>query len=159
MAPDYRPGRLRGIVKTLVCAAQAIDSRASLNAPSVQFAFSDGIISGYELFGRSMNRYDELAKDWSDPEAAAPTQETREAAGRALYGLLLAGKVAPQPMLHETGVIGGFWRRGTSYLSIDFEVDGSHPWAYSSGTGVYDSGVWQGGPLPERLSELISHFA
>ena len=155
---DYRPGRLRGIVSSVARAARAFDYGASSRAPTVQFDLSPTLVSGYEAFGRSMNRYDELAKDWDDLDAVPPSQVTRDAAARALYVLLLAGKPAPQPMLLETGVLGGFWRRGASYLSIDFEVDGSHPWAYSSGTGEYASGLWTGGSLPTPLSDLISQF-
>jgi hypothetical protein len=158
---DYRAGRLRDMVTTAVKVAMELDHPAedfgqgTCRAPTVQLKFSEGLLSGYEAFGRVMNKYAELASHWQEPDATPPTRETREAAGRALYHLLFAGVIAPSAMLHETGIIGGFWRKGKAYLSIDFEPDGNHPWAYSAGNGTYLSGTWVEGPVSPELARLI----
>jgi hypothetical protein len=59
-------------------------------------------------------------------------------------------------MLLEDGTIGGYWRRGRCYVSIDFEVDGEHTWAGTDGVRFH-SGTWQlpGNSMPQALASEL----
>ncbi|WP_333907130.1 hypothetical protein [Delftia acidovorans] len=90
-----------------------------------------------------------------DPENSEPPSDSQmNAAYLGLANLMAALAPAPTPMLLEDGTIGGYWRRGSIYASIDFEVDGEHTWVGSDGQN-FNSGTWKlpGQPLPAALAK------
>lgn len=117
--PDYRFGRLRSFINSAASAAIARPVRSD-DVPFFQFAIDQSLVPGYETFSRTLNRLAGMEYAWGEPDKACPTRTTREAASRALYRMLLAQLPAPEPLLQEDGVIGGFWRKGLEYLSVDF---------------------------------------
>jgi hypothetical protein len=87
-----------------------------------------------------------------------PSDAQMSAAYLGLANLMASFAPAPSPMLLEDGTIGGFWRRGRCYASIDFEADGEHTWVETDGQ-EYKSGTWTlpGEPVPSALlQELLS---
>lgn len=77
-----------------------------------------------------------------DEDSTPPTEAQMSSAYLALANLMLALVPAPSPMLLEDGTIGGYWRRGRSYASIDFEVDGEYTWVETDGENLR-SGTWR----------------
>ncbi|MDD2742244.1 MAG: hypothetical protein PHV02_08215 [Rhodocyclaceae bacterium] len=87
---------------------------------------------------------------------SSPSNSQRTAALLVLGNLLLAAFPAPSPMFLSNGTIGGFWRRGKCYASIDFEEDGEHTWAITNGKEV-EVGSWHQDDMP-LPSDLLANI-
>lgn len=113
---------------------------------------------GYEPFFKAIFLY-QARLDAPNSEGSTPPSEAQmNAAYLGLANLMATFVPAPSPMLLEDGTIGGFWRRGRCYASIDFEVDGEHTWVETDGR-EFNSGTWKlpGQPMPsELLTELLA---
>jgi hypothetical protein len=112
----------------------------------------------YELVFKTVMLYRARVGHWNGEATNVPSEAQKNAALLGLANLILALTPAPSPMLLDDGTIGAYWRRGSHYASIDFEVDGEHSWAGTDGT-KYCSGTWKvpGEQLPPALtSELLS---
>jgi len=113
----------------------------------------------YQPFFNAMQLYREcVVRTGGDAELSAPSESQRNAALLGLANLMAALVPAPAPMLLEDGTIGGYWRRGRRYISIDFEVDGRHTWAGTDGER-FRSGTWElpGHAMPQMLAnELLA---
>jgi hypothetical protein len=112
----------------------------------------------YESFFRVVHLYRTRVGTRNEGESKAPSDQQISAAVLGLANLMAALVPAPSPMLLEDGTIGGYWRRGRRYVSIDFEVDGENTWAGTDGV-EFHSGTWQlpSNPLPPSLTtELLA---
>ncbi|AYY97671.1 hypothetical protein EGY19_09565 [Burkholderia multivorans] len=117
---------------------------------------SPEFIGGYAPFFKAIFLYQ--AHLVGSEDATPPSMDQLGAAYLGLANLMAALVPAPSPMLLEDGTIGGYWRRGRCYASIDFEVDGEHTWVETDGKEVR-SGVWKlpGQPVPSALlHELLA---
>jgi hypothetical protein len=119
---------------------------------------SPEFFDGYEPFFKAIFLY-QARLGAPDSEGSTPPSEAQmNAAYLGLANLMAAFVPAPSPMLLEDGTIGGFWRRGRCYASIDFEVDGEHTWVETDGRD-FKSGTWKlpGQPMPAALlQELLA---
>ena len=125
-------------------------------APAAQI--TKEFVDSYEPFVRAVTLYRARLDQWNDEDSGIPSQMQATAALLGMANLMAWLVPAPSPMVLEDGTIGGYWRRGKSYVSIDFEVDGAHSWAGTDGENFH-SGTWKlpGDPLPPVLvSELRS---
>ncbi|MFP6559996.1 hypothetical protein WJ542_17090 [Paraburkholderia sp. B3] len=119
---------------------------------------SPEFFDGYKPFFRAIVLYRAHLANSDDEDTTPPSEAQMSAAYLGLANLMLALVPAPSPMLLENGTIGGYWRRGRSYASIDFEVDGEHTWVETDGEELR-SGTWKSpeGPMPLALfNELIA---
>ena len=112
----------------------------------------------YEPFFKTIFLYQARLGAPDTDGSAPPSEAQMNAAFLALANLMAAFVPAPAPMLLEDGTIGGYWRRGRCYASIDFEVDGEHTWVETDGR-EFKSGTWKlpGQPVPSALvQELLA---
>lgn len=127
-----------------------------LIAPAAQI--TKEFVDSYEPFVRAVMLYRSSLDQRHDEDTTVPTQIQTSAALLGMANLMAWLVPAPSPMILEDGTIGGYWRRGKRYVSIDFEIDGEHSWAGTDGE-KFHSGTWRlpGDPLPLALvSELRS---
>ncbi|MBJ9687821.1 hypothetical protein I5589_12080 [Burkholderia vietnamiensis] len=122
-------------------------------APS--YTISPQFISGYEPFFRTIILY-HAQLHAVDGEGSRPSDAQMNAAFLGLANLIAALVPPPAPMLLEDGTVGGYWRHGRSYASIDFEIDGEHTWVETDGKEI-NSGVWKlpGQSVPSQLLQNI----
>jgi hypothetical protein len=123
-------------------------------APSARI--SDEYFDSYHPFFRTVQLYRARVGAEGDEESNVPTVSQMNAALLGLANLMVALAPAPSPMLLEDGTIGGYWRSGRCYVSIDFEVDGEHTWAGTDGV-QFHSGTWQlpGNSMPQGLANEL----
>ena len=127
------------------------DDSALIASPASKI--SPEFFDKYEPFFKTIFLY-QARLEMPDREGSTPPSDIQlSAACLGLANLMAAFIPAPSPMLLEDGVIGGFWRRGTYYASIDFEIDGEHTWVEADGE-KFTSGTWKlpGEPLPPALA-------
>lgn len=125
-------------------------------APPVKI--SPEFFEGYRPFFRTIVLYQASLGAPDGDDLTRPSDEQMNAAYLGLANLMAAFAPAPSPMLLEDGTIGGFWRQGRRYASIDFEVDGEHTWVETDGEKI-KSGTWTlpGQPVPSALlQELLA---
>jgi hypothetical protein len=107
---------------------------------------------GYKPFFRAILLYQARLGVPVGGNSVPPSETQMNAAFLGLANLMAAFVPAPAPMLLENGTIGGYWRRGRCYASIDFEADGEHTWVETDGQ-EFKSGTWKlpGQPVPAAL--------
>jgi hypothetical protein len=121
---------------------------------------SPEFFEGYEPFFRTIFLYQARLGAPDMDDLTPPSETQMNVAFLGLANLMAAFVPAPTPMLLEDGTIGGFWRRGRYYASIDFEIDGEHTWVETDGE-EYKSGTWKlpGQPMPLALRQELLALA
>lgn len=127
-------------------------------APSSKI--SPEFFEGYEPFFRTIFLYQARLDALDMDDFTPPSEAQMNVAFLGLANLMAAFVPAPNPMLLEDGTIGGYWRRGRYYASIDFEIDGEHTWVETDGE-EYKSGTWKlpGQPMPLALRQELLALA
>ena len=115
---------------------------------------------GYEPFFKTIFLYQAALGAPEIEDSTPPSEAQMNAAFLGLANLMAAFVPAPAPMLLEDGTIGGYWRRGRCYASIDFEVDGEHTWVETDGE-EFKSGTWKlpGQQIPLPLIQQLLTLA
>ena len=119
---------------------------------------SPEFFDGYKPFFKAIFLYQARLGAPDREDSVPPSEAQMNAAFLGLANLMAAFMPAPTPMLLEDGTIGGYWRRGRCYASIDFEADGEHTWVETDGQ-EFKSGTWKlpGQPVPPALvQELLA---
>ena len=161
---DYLPSPIQQIQSRLNEWLADLGSRTKLQcedstlvvAPASKI--SPEFFDRYEPFVKAIFIYQARLGAPGREDSVPPSEAQMNAAFLGLANLMAAFVPAPAPMLLEDGTIGGYWRRGRCYASIDFEVDGEHTWVGTDGQ-EFKSGTWKlpGQPVPPALvQELLA---
>ncbi|MBK9441332.1 MAG: hypothetical protein IPN53_08450 [Comamonadaceae bacterium] len=121
---------------------------------------SPEFFEGYEPFFKTIFLYQARLGAPDMEDLTPPSEAQMNVAFLGLANLMAAFVPAPAPMLLEDGTIGGYWRHGRCYASIDFEVDGEHTWVETDGE-EFKSGTWKlpGQPVPPALVQELFALA
>jgi hypothetical protein len=162
-APDYLEDALleplRESVRAIYKRAAIVMYKGDHAAPAYGVRLhARNIPEEYESFLVALKRFQIAPYNLAEQDCQAPSPEQISAALTALAAFLREGRTAPSPMLLPDGTIGGSWRRGQDYASIDFDIDGQFPWATTNGE-TFASGVWTPGEdLPEPIRLIATRF-
>lgn len=157
---DYRSGLLRNIAGTIqqVATNFSAEWKGGVTTLLGIWAISSNL-ARVELFIAQFETIERLKvhpANWSTLSVIAPNDAQCLIANKALLALLVAGVPAPQIMLLADGTLGGFWRQGDMYASIDFDADGEFPWTAAVDGKVTSSAWVLGKPIPYDLQYAIS---
>lgn len=163
---DYlRPSMLQNIASQISRwrkdeeAAVVAQYEAQFTAPISHPDISDEYFGSFEPFFQTINLYKACLDGWNRDGSLTPTSEQLNAALLGVANLMVLTVPAPAPMLLDDGTIGGYWRLGQRYASIDFETDGNHTWAGTDGQH-FKSGTWSvsSSSIPESLLSTLKEI-
>jgi hypothetical protein len=104
-------------------------------------------------FASSLEAFIVLDTGWNGPGSSAPSSNAIAVALVGCWNLVQAGYTSPKPKILADGTLGGYWKSGSLYATLDFEEDGEHIWTVTNGK-TFKSGTWKSGEMVPKAINL-----